>query len=89
MAPAPAIAIPKLVDGAASQPLTSEVTSIRTKELATLTGALANDVPMEGAGEAVTPVSVQALSTGENVRRSGGSHFIDVDLQIRRRDAGR
>jgi hypothetical protein len=61
------MAIPKFDAGLASQPFTCAVTSISTKVLATLTGTLANDAPTAGAGEALTPASVQALRTGEKV----------------------
>jgi hypothetical protein len=61
------MAIPKFVAGLASQPFTWAVTSTSTNELAKLTGAPAKDAPSTGPVEEVTPVSVQALRTGEKV----------------------
>ena len=58
MGPTPAISMPKLVPGLASQALTNAVTSTNTNVLATLTGTLANGAAMEGPGK-VTVVSTQ------------------------------
>jgi hypothetical protein len=64
--PVPAMEIPKLMAGLASQPFTNAVTSTNRNELAVVTGMVANDAAVVGPGE-VTVVSPQAAVTGEKV----------------------